>query len=78
MDGFIHCCPGGGVTRPNMSVPSPPPGHMAGVKRSVEYALTCGKTLITAGVSGRRTVDRTVSGEVEVGADGAVLKRAWQ
>jgi hypothetical protein len=68
------------VTRPSRSVPPPHPGYMAGMKRSAEYVLTCGKPVITVapGVSGRRTVDGTVSGEVEIGSDGTVLKRAWQ
>ena len=39
-----------------------------------------GKPVVTGpfGVSGRQTVDRTESGEVEIGSDRAVLKRAWQ
>ena len=65
------------MTRPNRSVPHP--GHTAGVKRSAEYALTCGKPVVTGapGVSGRRAMDRTVSGEVEIRSDGALLKRSW-
>ena len=31
-----------GVTRPNRSASPPHPGHTAGMKRSAEYALTCG------------------------------------
>ena len=67
-----------GVTRPNRGVPPPHPGNTAGVKRSAGDALTCGKSAIAgaAGVGGRATVDRTVFSELEIGSDGAVLKRA--
>jgi len=65
-----------GVTRPNRSVPPPPPGKV-GVKRSAEEAFASSKAAITGvpGVGGKATADRTVFGELEVGSDGAVLKR---
>jgi len=66
-----------GVGRPNRSGPPPHPGHTAGVKRSAEDAFTSGESMVTGvpGVGGKAMVDRTVLGALEVGFDGAVLKR---
>ena len=66
-----------GVTRPNRSVPPAHPGNTVGVKRSAEEAFVASKTVVTGvpGISGKATMDRTVFGELELGSDGAVLKR---
>ena len=66
-----------GVTRPNRSVPPPHPAQTAGVKRSAGDAFTSGKAMVTLapGDGERATRDRTVLGELEVGSDGAVLKK---
>ena len=65
-----------GVTRPNRSVPPVHPGK-GGVKRSAEEAFASSKAAITGvpGAGGKATADRPVFGELEVGSDGAVLKR---
>ena len=66
------------MTRPNRSVP---PVHLGkvGVKLSAEEAFASSKAAITGapGVGGKAkaTADRTVFGELEVGSDGAGLKR---
>jgi len=66
-----------GVARPNRSGPPPHPSHTAGVKRSAGDAFTSGKPMVTwaPGVGGNPMMDRTVLGALEVGSDGAVLKR---
>jgi len=63
-----------GVTRPTRNVPFPH-ADKVGVKRSAEEAFASGKAAITAvpGVGGK--ADWPVFGELEVGSDGAVLKR---
>ena len=64
------------MTRPTRSVPPPHAGKV-GVKRSAEEAFASSEAVITRvpGVGGQATADRTVLGELEVGSDGAVLKR---
>jgi len=63
------------VTRPNRSVP---PVHLGkvGVKRSAEEVFAPNKAAIIGvfgvGAKVKATADRTVSGELEVGSDGAV------
>ena len=66
-----------GVTRPNRSVPPAHLGRTVAVKRSAEEAFLTSKTVVTVvpGISGKATMDRTVFGELELGSDGAVLKR---
>ena len=60
------------------SVYHPPhPAQIAGAKRSAGNAFTSGRVVVTAAarVAERATVDQTVLRELEVGSNGAVLKR---
>jgi hypothetical protein len=65
------------VTRPNRSVPPVHPGKVGVKKRSAEEAFAPSKAEMTGvpGAGGKAMADRTVLGELEVGSDGAALKR---
>jgi hypothetical protein len=68
------------MTIPKRSVPPAPPGHTVGMKRSTEEVFVSSKAAMVGvgGVGGKATIERTVLGELEVGSDGAVLKKVQQ
>jgi hypothetical protein len=68
------------VNRPNRGVSPVHPGKVGVKKRGAAEAFISSKAPVTrvGGVGGKATADQTVLGELDVGSDGAVLKRVQQ